>query len=198
MLQLAFLSSHNGSNTMAVIEACQNGRLEARPGLVISNNSHAGVLQTARQRGVPHVVFNGLTHPDPRSLDSAICDELVQHDVDLVLLLGYMKLLGPRTVHRFRRRILNIHPGLLPDYGGKGMYGMRVHQAVLEAGETHTGITIHHANEHYDEGDIVAQCTVPILPQDTPETLAQRVLIREHSFLVETLRSIIAGIILLE
>lgn len=98
-----------------------------------------------------------------------------------------MKLLGPKVVARFRDRILNIHPALLPKFGGTGMYGMRVHEAAIAAGKTETGVTVHLVDERYDEGEIVAQATVPVKPEDTPETLAARVLEREHRFLVEVL-----------
>jgi phosphoribosylglycinamide formyltransferase-1 len=115
---------------------------------------------------------------------------LIEHRIELIVLAGYMKLLGPKVVARFRNRILNIHPALLPNYGGTGMYGMRVHEAVIAAGDTETGVTVHLVDEKYDEGEIVAQTRVAVLPSDTPATLAARVLIREHEFLPEVLAGI--------
>jgi phosphoribosylglycinamide formyltransferase-1 len=109
-----------------------------------------------------------------------------------------MKKLGPRTLAAYRNRIVNIHPALLPKFGGQGMYGMNVHKAVIEAGERESGVTIHLVDEEYDHGTILAQTRLPVLPDDTPQTLAQRVLEREHSFLVETLDKIIRGEIRLD
>ena len=142
---------------------------------------------------MPRYHLSGTTHPDPATLDAAIVDALVRHDVELVVLAGYMKKLGPRTLARYRGRVLNIHPALLPRFGGQGMYGARVHEAVLAAGEHETGVTIHIVDEEYDHGPIVAQCRVPVRPDDTPATLAARVLAREHTFLVETLEGIVSG-----
>ena len=192
-LRLGFLSSHGGSNVQAIIDACKQGRLRARPNVVISNKSGSRVLERARREGVPSYHLSGRTHPSPEALDAAILDTLETHRVDLVLLAGYVKLLGQRTVSRYKGRILNIHPALLPRYGGKGMYGDRVHEAVLAAGDTKTGITVHRVDQDYDRGPIVAQCEVPVLEGDTVETLRDRVLKREHEFYVETLRRIIEG-----
>lgn len=177
----------------AVLDACASGRLRATPGVVISNNRDAEALHRAAQAGLPHYHLSGATHPLPAALDAAILDALVGHDVDLVVLAGYMKKLGPRTLAHYRGRVLNIHPALLPRFGGQGMYGARVHEAVLAAGERETGVTIHVVDEEYDHGPIVAQCRVPVLADDTAATLAARVLAREHAFLVETLDGITSG-----
>jgi phosphoribosylglycinamide formyltransferase-1 len=121
----------------------------------------------------------------------------VSHDVELVVLAGYMKKVGPRTLRHFAGRVLNIHPALLPKFGGQGMYGRRVHEAVLAAGERETGVTIHLVDDEYDHGRILGQCRVPVLPGDTVESLAQRVLQREHEFLVEMLVRIVSGAVAL-
>jgi phosphoribosylglycinamide formyltransferase-1 len=128
----------------------------------------------------------------------AILHTLQEHKVDLVILAGYMKLIGPQTLERYRGRILNIHPALLPKFGGKGLYGRAVHEAVLAAGERVTGVTIHLADERYDRGPIIAQCEVPVAEDDTPDSLSARVLEREHEFFVETLQKIVQGQIDLE
>ena len=192
-MKLGLLASHRGSGVQAVVEACANGRLAAMPRVVISNNADAEVLTRARQHGIPACHLSGSTHPDPARLDEAILDALVSHDVELVILAGYLKKLGPRTLRHFAGRVLNIHPALLPKFGGQGMYGRRVYEAVLAAGERETGVTIHLADDEYDHGRIVAQCRVPVLPQDTVESLAERVLDLEHAFLVETLAAIVSG-----
>jgi phosphoribosylglycinamide formyltransferase-1 len=193
MLTLGLLASHRGSNVQAVVEACRAGRLDARPGVVISNNASSGVLQFARNADIPTCRIGGPEYEDEGVRDAAILETLQGHGVDLVLLLGYMRLLGPRTTAAYRGRILNTHPALLPRHGGKGMYGNLVHAAVLASGDVETGVTVHLVDEEYDHGAVVAQCRVPVQPGDTVESLAARVLEREHEFLVETLQRIATG-----
>lgn len=123
-------------------------------------------------------------------------DALQRHGCDVIVLAGFMKKIGPRVLSAFAGRILNLHPALLPKFGGRGMFGRAVHEAVLAAGEKLTGVTIHLVNENYDEGRIIAQCEVPVEDDDTVETLAARVLAREHTFLVETLQAIASGRVL--
>ncbi len=171
----------------AVIDACRDGRLTAVPALVISNNSQSGAMQRAREENIPRAHLSSKTHPDEAALDAAICQACRQHQVDLIILAGYMKKIGPQTLQTYQNRIINIHPALLPKFGGQGMYGIRVHTAVLAAGETETGVTIHLIDGEYDTGPILAQRSLPVQPDDTPETLAQRVLPVEHEYLVETL-----------
>ncbi len=177
----------------AVLDACASGRLDALPAVVISNNSSSGAMERARCAGIPAIHLSSATHADPEALDEVVARTLDEHGVQLVLLLGYMKKIGPRTLDLYRGRILNIHPALLPKHGGQGMYGKHVHQAVLEAGEKVTGVTIHLVDDRYDTGAIVAQSTVPVLAGDDVNTLAARVLDREHSLLVETLEGILSG-----
>lgn len=191
--RLGFLASHGGSNMQAIIDACKDGRLGATPCLVVSNNSDARALQRARREGLPAYHLSAVTHPDPDALDREILRVLRAHAVDLVILAGYMRKLGPATLEAYRGRILNIHPALLPRFGGQGMFGKRVHEAVLAAGEATTGVTIHLIDEHYDTGPILAQRQVPVLPTDTPESLAERVLREEHRLYVETLQRICRG-----
>lgn len=197
-LRLGFLASHNGSNMQALIDACKTGRLEARPSVVISNNSESGALARARQEGIPACHLSGHTHPGPGVLDQAICATLTHHQVEVVCLAGYMKRLGPQTLATFRGRVLNIHPALLPKFGGEGYYGQAVHQAVLEAGEKESGPTVHLVDEQYDHGPVLAQARVPVLEGDTPATLAARVLAQEHRLYAETLQRIAMGEIVLE
>ena len=192
-LRLGFLSSHGGTNMQAIIDACRGGRLEAEPCVVISNNSGSAALERAKGEGIPRYHLSGKTHPQPERLDATIADALSLHGVNLVVLAGYMKLLGPKTVWGYRGRIVNIHPALLPKHGGRGLYGLAVHEAVVTARESVTGVTIHLVDEQYDQGPIVAQCEVPVLEGDTADTLSERVLKREHQFYVETLQRIAAG-----
>ncbi|MGH8479559.1 MAG: phosphoribosylglycinamide formyltransferase [Gammaproteobacteria bacterium] len=190
---LGFLASHRGTNVQAVLDACQSGRLGARPAVVIGNNRDAELLARARRLALPAYHLSAETHPEREALDRTIRDTLMRHGVGLVVLAGYMKKLGPETLAQYAGRVINIHPALLPHFGGLGMYGMRVHETVLASGASETGVTIHLVDGDYDRGAILAQCRVPLLPGDSPETLAARVLAREHGFLVETLERILAG-----
>jgi phosphoribosylglycinamide formyltransferase-1 len=191
--RLGVLASHHGTTLQAIIDACQTGTLAATVAVVISNNSRSGAAQRASRHAIPFIHLSGQTHPVPAALDDAICETLEIYGVGLVMLAGYMKKLGPHTLERFRGRVLNTHPALLPHFGGQGMYGSRVHEAVLAAGVAATGVTLHLVDGDYDTGPTVAQCTVPVRPDDTVETLAARVQKRERTFLVETLQEIIAG-----
>jgi phosphoribosylglycinamide formyltransferase-1 len=197
-LRLGFLASHGGTNMQAIMDACMDGRLAATPCVVISNNSASEALKRARRELVPAYHLSQTTHPSADDLDSAILNVLHEHRVNLVVLAGYMKRLGSLVLRRYPDRVLNIHPALLPEFGGKGMYGRAVHRAVLAAGETETGVTVHVVDDQYDHGPIVAQSRVPVLPGDDVDRLSQRVLKREHQLFVETLQGIESGEIDLE
>lgn len=192
-MKLAFLASGRGSNMQVVIDACQDGRLEANPSVVVSNRSQSEALAKARHAGIPAYHLSTYTHPSPEDLDGEFLRVLRKHDADLIILAGYLKKLGPQTLDHYRNRVINIHPALLPKYGGQGMYGLRVHQAVLAAGERDTGVTIHLVDGVYDHGEILAQCRVPVQQGDTAETLSRRVLETEHAFFVETLARMVKG-----
>jgi phosphoribosylglycinamide formyltransferase-1 len=194
-LDLGILASHEGSGMQAVADACGSGYLGAKVCVVISNNRDANVLKRAETENIPHFHLSAVKYPDPELLDIAIADKLTEYDVDTVLLAGYMKRLGPEVLKRFKGRIINIHPALLPKYGGRGMYGRHVHEAVIRSGDKTTGITIHLVDEAYDTGKILNQCTVGVKKGDTADTLADRVLEREHTFYVETLKMICDGMI---
>jgi phosphoribosylglycinamide formyltransferase-1 len=197
-LRLGFLASHGGSNVQAILDACREGRLDAEPCVVISNNSDAPVLDRAMAARVPAFHLSAHVHPDPIRLDEAILATLEKHRVNLIVLAGYMKKLGPKTLARYRGRVLNMHPALLPKFGGRGMYGHHVHDAVLAAGEKESGATVHLADEEYDTGRILAQRKVPVRADDTSESLAARVLEVEHHLYAETLQRIARGEIKLE
>ncbi len=190
---LGFLASHKGSNMQAIITACKSGVLNAKPVVVISNNEKSGAIIKAKREGIPYYNLSTKTHPVPENLDVAILNALVLNQVDLVILAGYDKKLGAQTLQYYHGKVINIHPSLLPKYGGTGMYGILVHQAVLAAGEKETGVSIHLADKDYDRGPVIAQSRVPVMPGDTAESLSNRVLEREHSFFVETIGKIISG-----
>ncbi|WP_301315693.1 phosphoribosylglycinamide formyltransferase [Nocardia amikacinitolerans] len=190
-LRVAVLASGRGSNLRALHKASLEGEARFGVSLVIGNNSGAGAMEYAREVGIPAVHLSGRTHPDPDELDEAMRAALVAHGTGLVVTAGYMKKLGPRTRREFDSRIINVHPALLPRHGGKGMYGNAVHEAVLAAGDQVSGATVHFVTEDYDAGAIIAQSEVPVLADDTPESLAERVLAAEH-LLLPTVVQIIA------
>jgi phosphoribosylglycinamide formyltransferase-1 len=192
-INIGFLASHKGTNMQAIIVACKSGVLDAKPAVVISNNGKSGALIKAKREGIPCYHLSTQTHPAPEELDSAILNTLVSNKVDLVVLAGYDRKLDIQTLTYYKGKVINIHPSLLPKYGGTGMYGILVHQAVLAAGEKETGVSIHLVDKDYDHGATIAQSRVPVLPGDTDEILAERVLEREHSFFVETIGKIISG-----
>lgn len=194
-IHIAIFASHTGTNMQAIIDACRRGDLNGEVCAVISNNSNSKALEKARIAGVPEYYLSNKTYPEEDELDEAICKVLTESGADLVALAGYMKKLGPKVLKQYKGRILNIHPSLLPKYGGKGMYGIHVHRAVIDAGEKTTGVTIHLVEEEYDTGKIIRQCEIEVLEGDTIDTLSKRVLEKENSFYVETLKLISEGTI---
>lgn len=189
-MRLGILASHQGTNFQAVIDACQCGDLEAEIAVAISNNSQSGALARARSANIPTIHLSSRTHPQAEALDTALLSALIDHQVDLVVMLGYMKKLGPRILQHFQGRIINIHPSLLPKYGGHGMFGLNVHKAVLESTDTETGVTVHYVDAHYDTGQMITQVRIQVMPDDSPESLAARVLPQEHKLLVNTLKQL--------
>jgi phosphoribosylglycinamide formyltransferase-1 len=173
--RIAILASGSGSNAQRLIEHFA-GSAEAQVVLVGCDQPAAGVLQRAWDLGVPSYLFNAA---DLRN--GTVQRELQALRIDLVVLAGFLRLIPADLVNAFPERIVNIHPALLPKYGGKGMYGHNVHHAVIAAGEQESGITIHYVNERYDEGEHLFQATCPVLPGDTPDTLAARIHALEHA-----------------
>lgn len=194
MLNIAVFGSGRGSNFSAILAAIERGAMPGtRIACVVSNNSTAGILQTARQHSLPAYHLSSAQFFSEEEFVERLLSILDEHEANLIALAGYMKLLPPRLVERYRQRIVNIHPALLPKFGGKGMYGRHVHEAVLAAGERESGATVHVVDEDYDHGPVLMQKEVPVLPGDTPETLAARVLVVEHELYPEVLRRIASG-----
>jgi phosphoribosylglycinamide formyltransferase-1 len=192
-MRLAVFASHEGTTLQAILDAARSGRLPATVVAVISNNRDSGALRRARAAGVRAIHLSSATHPEPSGLDEAILSALREQKVDTVFLAGYMKKLGPAVRNEFAGRIFNTHPALLPKYGGQGMYGQRVHEAVLAAEETESGASIHVVDEGYDTGRVIAQCRVPVLPTDSAATLAARVQESERQLVVDTLARLAKG-----
>jgi phosphoribosylglycinamide formyltransferase-1 len=189
MLNIAVLGSGRGSNFEAILNAVKAGFLHgARIGMVLSNNSTAGILEIARAHAIPAVHLSEKQCASEEAFADALLAALRAHDTGLIVLAGYMKRLPARVVATYRHRIINVHPALLPDFGGQGMYGVHVHEAVLAAHRTVSGATVHMVDNEYDHGAIVLQEKVPVLPDDTPASLAARVLQVEHRILPEAIR----------
>lgn len=190
-LRLGFLASYNGTDMQAIHQAIQDQQLDAEVAIVISNNSHANALKYAQEQHIPRRHISKVTEGSAEDADRKIRDELVATGVNLVILSGYMQRIDKATLREYAGRILNVHPAL-PDslYRGKGYYGDRIHQAVLDNSDKETGVTIHIVDEIYDHGPLVASATVPVHPTDTVETLRCRVQDTEKQLFVKTLQAI--------
>lgn len=191
--RLAFLASHNGTNMRAIVAACRDGRLTAEPVLLVSNNRDGAAMAWARENNLPAQHISATALGSEAAADEALAAVLKASGADLVIMAGYMRKLGPVTLAAFRRRILNVHPSLLPRFGGHGMYGRHVHEAVLAAGVGETGATIHLVDEVFDQGPILAQAKVAVERGDTVATLTARVQAREQTLYLETLGRIVSG-----
>lgn len=187
-LKLGFLASRNGSSMRAILAAIARGDLHAEPRLVVSNNRAAPALDHAASAGVPTAWIP--TKADPEGADRALAAAMEEAGVDLVVLSGYLRRLGPVFLERFRGRVLNIHPGPLPAFGGEGMYGRRVHEAVIAAGLRRTAAVIHLVDGEYDHGPEVARLELDVEPGETPESLEARITGLEPDFYLRTLQEI--------
>ena len=192
-ISLGILASHGGSNLQAIMDACDNGSLKANVAVVVSNNSGSLAMRRARKSGIPAYHLSSSTHSDDGDLDVAIKNILKKYSVDLIILAGYMKNIGPSVLRTFHNRVINSHPALLPKYGGKGMYGDRVHKAVVKAKSTETGISIHLVDEHYDHGPIISQKIIAVDSAEGVEFVKKKVQKHEHRFWVTTLNKIQKG-----
>lgn len=196
-MNIAVFASHGGSDLQAIIDGCKNHKINAKVSVVVSNNGDSLALKRARTEGIPAYHLSAKLFGSEEILAQKILEVLADYGTDMIFLAGYMRMLHETILEKYHNRIFNIHPALLPKYGGKGMYGMNVHEAVIKAQEKETGVTIHRVNAEYDSGEIVAQTKVCVLEGDTAESLAARVLEKEHEFLVEVISDIVNGKILL-
>ncbi len=181
----------------AILEAIQHG-LDAQAVVFIGNNKNAGAFKIAAQHNLECFHLNSKTHPDAEQLDQTICSTLERQQIDLLVLSGYMKKLGPLTLKKFSNRILNIHPSLLPKYGGQGMYGDRVHQAVIENQENQSGASVHIVTDEYDQGPVLNQKIVAVEENETVESLREKVKAIEGQLYVDTLKKIVNNEIILK
>jgi formyltetrahydrofolate-dependent phosphoribosylglycinamide formyltransferase len=185
-VRLAVLLSGAGTTLQNLIDRIADGRLVGKIVVVIASRADAGGLERARRAGIPAVVVARKEFPDTDRFNDALHDELAKHDLDLIIMAGFLSQVQLRG--RYNGRVLNVHPALIPAFCGKGFYGERVHRAVLEAGVKVSGCTVHFADDEYDHGPIVLQGAVPVLDDDTPETLAARVHQLENELYPEAIR----------
>lgn len=186
--RLAVLISGRGSNLKALIDACADGRVNARIVVVISNRPSAPGLAHAREAGIPQLVIDHRRYADREAFDRALGDSLASHQPDLVVLAGFMRVLTPGFVRRFENRMVNIHPSLLPDFRG-----LDTHARALEAGVAHHGVSVHFVTAELDSGPVIMQARVPVGPGDTPDTLAARVQAAEHRLYPAAVEMICSG-----
>ena len=198
MMQCAVFASGGGSNFQSLIDRKNVGDLHVDLSVLVVNNSGAGAVERAKRNGIPVVHCAPSHFDDEQRYTEELQRHLERYRIELIVLAGYMKKLPRAIVLNFRNRIINIHPGLLPAFGGKGMYGAKVHQAVLDYGAKISGITIHFADEEYDHGPIILQATVPVMDDDTVETLAARVLTIEHENLWRVVEAVGGGSVRVE
>ena len=193
MLKIGVLASHEGTTLQCILDACATQRIRGMVVVVISNNGNARALSRAKVAGITAHHLSSVTHPVPGTLDAAISEALTAARADIVFLAGYLKRLGPATLAAFRGRVLNTHPALLPKFGGEGMFGDRVFQAVLDAGESESGVSVHLVDDTYDTGQVIRQVRVPVEANDCVESLKARVREREGEVVVQTLAAIAGG-----
>ncbi|MBN2355060.1 phosphoribosylglycinamide formyltransferase [candidate division KSB1 bacterium] len=183
MLSVCVFASGRGSNFQALLDQIDQGKVDAQVVLVISNKSSAGALEIARKRGIPALHISDVHFSSTQEYVERLLALLQEHGVGLIVLAGYLKMVPSEVITRYRHRIINIHPALLPSFGGKGLYGHFVHEAVLAYGCKVSGATVHIVDIEYDTGPPIVQKCVPVHDDDTPDTLAVRVLQVEHEIL---------------
>lgn len=177
MTKIAVLVSGGGTNLQALIDAEKQGKIPCgKISLVVASNANAYALERAKQAGIEAVVVSRKAYTDSEAYDEAMLAVLKEHEIEEVILAGFLSILGMPIIKAYPKRILNIHPSLIPSFCGKGFYGLKVHEAALARGVKVTGATVHYVNEIPDGGEIIAQKAVDILPEDTPETLQRRVM----------------------
>ncbi len=183
MYNLIVFASGNGTTLQSIIDAIEKKELNAKINLVVSNNENAYALERAKNAGIETYVIQ---NKDTKQVDIELVEKLKNYDVDLIILAGYLRLIGENLIKNYT--IINTHPSLLPKFGGKGMYGMNVHRAVIEEKEEYSGVTLHYVNNKYDEGNIIKQTKVKVEKEDTAETLSQKVQKAEKIQLIEALK----------
>lgn len=183
MKRFSVLVSGGGTNLQSLIDHVEGGKIDAAIASVISSQRGAYALERAKKHGIKTRVIERKAFASKTACDQALLCALEEDGADFVVLAGYLSILGPAVVQAYKNRILNVHPALLPSFGGKGYYGIHVHEAVIQAGETVTGATVHFVDEGTDTGPIIVQRRIPVQQGDTPEILQKRVMKIEHAIL---------------
>ena len=198
MKKIAVFVSGGGSNFKAIHHQIQKREIPGEIVLVISNNPNCGAIEYANENSISHVIINETRYPNPYTRGELLIDTCLKAEINLICLAGYMKMLPPAFVKQYENKILNIHPGLLPEFGGKGFFGMRVHEAVINSGKRESGATVHFVDEIYDHGPIILQKKVEVLETDTAESLAARILKLEHELFPEVVKAFCENKIIME
>ena len=194
MNNLVVFASGGGSNFRNIFKNTQNNKIEdCKVSLLVSNNSNSNAILYAKEQEIDTFIINQQRYTEEQEYVKALINKISQYHPRLVVLAGYMKLIPKKIINRFKNKIINIHPGKLPEFGGKGYYGMNVHRAVIDSGAKSTAVTVHHVNEEYDRGMIIYEEIIDVMEDDTPETLSERVLKYEHKIYSDVINKIING-----
>jgi phosphoribosylglycinamide formyltransferase 1 len=185
-INIAIFASGSGSNARKIMEHFKN-HPSVKVALVVSNKKDSGVLDIAKEYGIDALTVSKSTFYETDNILTSLSD----YNISFIVLAGFLLLVPDYIIHHFNKKIVNIHPALLPKFGGKGMFGIHVHEAVKEAGEKETGITIHFCNEHYDEGNVIFQARCPVFPHDTAQDIAKRVLSLEHEHFAKVIEQVL-------
>lgn len=191
--RVTVFASGTGSNFKTLHKAALSGEIPAVITALISDNEQAGALEYARTHNIPTHVIHPRRFESEAAYSAALAELLEMQQPELIILAGYLKKIPGDIVRKYPRKIINIHPALLPKYGGKGCYGMHVHRAVLQHGDRESGCTIHYVTEQYDEGPVIARRVVPVYTNDSPEDLAKRVQEQEHELYPQVVRQLLSG-----
>tara|TARA_Y100000588_G_C14092784_1_gene855260 strand:- start:288 stop:920 length:633 start_codon:yes stop_codon:yes gene_type:complete len=189
MKKIAVFASGGGSNFKAIYHHINQGNILGEIVLLISNNPSCGAIRFAAEKSIPINIINHTRFPNPQNRNEKLINTCLNAEIELICLAGYMKMLPENFVNNYKNKILNIHPGLLPEFGGKGFFGMHVHGAVINSGKKESGATVHFVDEIYDHGPIIFQKKVRVLDSDTPESLSEKVLKIEHEIYPEVVKA---------
>lgn len=192
-IRIAVLVSGSGSNLQAILDGIENGRIDAEVALVFSNRKDAFALKRANSKNIKTFYLNIKNFKSDEDYDKAIIQKLKEYSIDYVILAGYLRILTPLFIKTYRNKIINIHPSLLPKHGGKGYYGIRVHESVINSKDEYTGATVHFVDEGTDTGNIILQKKIKVDKDDNAETLQKKVLEIEHKIIVEAIDKLVRG-----
>ncbi|MGM0379948.1 MAG: phosphoribosylglycinamide formyltransferase [Bacillota bacterium] len=188
-INIAVFISGSGTNLQAIIDACKTDKIDGQIKFVLSDKSDAYGLKRARKNDIKDIYLS----KDEKQRDEKILSYLKDFKIDLIVLAGYLSIVNPKIIEKFNKKIINIHPSLIPKYCGKGYFGKKIHKTVLKNNDKVTGVTVHFVDEGIDTGEIIKQVKVKVKPNDTVDTLAKRVLEVEHNVLVDVIKSIARG-----